>query len=515
MIQKVQNLLLNYRMENKIGLIILDGWGIGNKDDTDAIDSAKTPFYDELIESCPNAELTTFGEAVGLPEGQMGNSEVGRLNIGAGRIVYQELTRINKSIEDQTFFLNDVLLEAMKLAKEEDRKIHFMGLVSDGGVHSSQEHLHALCQLSKDLKIPKVFIHAFTDGRDCDPLSGMAFIKKLENFIVSSPIKIATVIGRYFAMDRDNRWERIKKAHALMTKGVGDKFNKASEAIQNAYSKGITDEFIEPAIINQDGLIDEGDVVICFNFRSDRPREITSALTQRDFPEFDMKKMNLHYCCMTRYDETFKGVHVVFEKDNLLNTLGDIVSKSGKTQVRIAETEKYPHVTFFFNGGREVPFKNEKRILVNSPKVATYDLMPEMSAHEVKSQIISYMKSEKPDFICLNFANPDMVGHTGVFSAIVKAVETVDNCLEEIVNEGRKIGYEFIVIADHGNADLAVNPDQTPNTAHTTNPVPIILISEDQKLKIKNGKLADIAPSILNRLGIAPPKEMNGISLIH
>ena len=515
MIQKAQNLLLNYRMGNKIGLIILDGWGIGNKDDADAIDSANTPFYDELIERFPNAELTTFGEAVGLPEGQMGNSEVGHLNIGAGRIVYQELTRINKSIEDQTFFLNEVLLEALKLAKEEDRKIHFMGLVSDGGVHSSQEHLHALCQLSKDLKIPKVFIHAFTDGRDCDPLSGVGFIKKLENFIVGSPIKIATVIGRYFAMDRDNRWERIKKAHALMTKGVGDKFNKASEAIQNAYSKGITDEFIEPAIINQDGLIDEGDVVICFNFRSDRPREITSALTQRDFPEFDMKKMDLHYCCMTRYDETFKGVHVLFEKDNLLNTLGDVVSKSGKTQVRIAETEKYPHVTFFFNGGCEVPFKNEKRILVSSQKVATYDLMPEMSAQEVKSQIISYMKSDKPDFICLNFANPDMVGHTGVFSAIVKAVETVDNCLEEIVNEGRKIGYEFIVIADHGNADLAVNPDQTPHTAHTTNPVPVILITEDKKLKIKNGKLADIAPSILNRLGIAPPKEMNGISLIH
>ena len=515
MIRKEQNLLLNYRMDNKIGLIILDGWGIGNKDETDAINSANTPFYDELIERFPNAELTTFGEAVGLPEGQMGNSEVGHLNIGAGRIVYQELTRINKSIEDKTFFLNEVLLEALNLAKKEDRKIHLMGLVSDGGVHSSQEHLHALCQLSNDLQIPKVFIHAFTDGRDCDPLSGMAFIKKLENFIIGSPIKIATVIGRYFAMDRDNRWERIKKAHALMTKGIGDRFNNASEAIQNAYSKGITDEFIGPAIIDQDGLIDKGDVVICFNFRSDRPREITSALTQRDFPEFDMKKMNLHYYCMTRYDERFKGLHVLFEKDNLSNTLGDIIAKEGKTQVRIAETEKYPHVTFFFNGGREVPFKNEKRILVSSQKVATYDLRPEMSAQEVKSQIVSYMKSDKPDFICLNFANADMVGHTGVFSAIVKAVETVDNCLEEIVNEGRKIGYEFIVIADHGNADLAVNPDQTPNTAHTTNPVPIILITEDQKLKIKNGKLADIAPSILNRLGIVPPKEMNGISLIH
>ncbi len=501
-------------MENKIGLIILDGWGIGNKDKSDAINSANTPFYDQLIKRYPNAQLTTFGEDVGLPEGQMGNSEVGHLNIGAGRIVYQELTRINKSIKDKSFFSNVILLDALNMAKKEARKVHFMGLVSDGGVHSAQEHLHALCTLSKQLQMPKVFIHAFTDGRDCDPKSGLTFISKLENFIADGQVKIASVIGRYFAMDRDNRWERIKKAHALMTKGIGDKFNNASQAIQSAYSKGITDEFIEPAIINHDGLIDEGDVVICFNFRSDRPREITSALTQKDFPEFDMKKMDLHYCCMTRYDETFNGLYVLFEKDNLLNTLGDILSKEGKTQVRIAETEKYPHVTFFFNGGREAPFKNEHRILVSSPKIATYDLMPEMSAPEVKTQIISYMKSDHPDFICLNFANPDMVGHTGVFAAIVKAVETVDNCLEEIVTEGKRIGYEFIVIADHGNADLAINPDKTPNTAHTTNPVPIIYVSDDQNLKVKNGKLADIAPSILNRLGIVPPNEMDGEILI-
>ena len=502
-------------MENKIGLIILDGWGIGNKDKTDAIDSAKTPFYDQLIEKYPNAELTTFGEAVGLPEGQMGNSEVGHLNIGAGRIVYQELTRINKSIQDKTFYSNKVLLEALNLAQLEDRKVHFIGLVSDGGVHSSQEHLHALCRLSKNLGLSKVFIHAFTDGRDCDPKSGLGFIKKLEAIITDSPVKIATVIGRYFAMDRDNRWERIKKAYSLLIHGTGEQFNNASQAIKSAYNEGITDEFIEPAIINEDGLIDEGDIVICFNFRSDRPREITSALTQRDFPEFNMKKMDLHYCCMTRYDESFKGLNVLFEKDNLLNTLGEVISKEGKTQVRIAETEKYPHVTFFFNGGRETPFKNEHRILVSSPKVATYDLMPEMSAPEVKDKIIAYMKSDTPDFICLNFANPDMVGHTGVFSAIVKAVETVDNCLEEIVNEGKRIGYEFIVIADHGNADLAINPDDTPNTAHTTNPVPIIYVSDDQNIKIKNGKLADIAPSILKRLGIAHPIEMEGEILIY
>jgi 2,3-bisphosphoglycerate-independent phosphoglycerate mutase len=501
-------------MENKIGLIILDGWGIGKKDKTDAIDSAKTPFFDQLIADYPNARLTTFGEAVGLPEGQMGNSEVGHLNIGAGRIVYQELTRINKSIEDKTFFSNKVLCNALELAKKENKKVHFMGLVSDGGVHSSQEHLHALCELSKNLKVSNVYIHAFTDGRDCDPKSGLAFINKLESFILGGPVKIASVVGRYFAMDRDNRWERIKKAHALITNGTGEKFNSASLAIQSAYNKAITDEFIEPAIINQDGLIDEGDVVICFNFRSDRPREITSALTQKDFPDFEMKKMNLHYCCMTRYDESFKGLQVVFEKDNLLNTLGDVIAKEGKTQVRIAETEKYPHVTFFFNGGREAPFKNEHRILVNSPKVATYDLMPQMSAHEVENKIISYMKASKPDFICLNFANPDMVGHTGVFSAIEKAVETVDTCLKKIVNEGVKLGYEFIVIADHGNADLAINPDETPNTAHTTNPVPIVFISE-QSLQVKDGKLADIAPTILKRLGIETPNEMDGESLIY
>ncbi len=501
-------------MENKIGLIILDGWGIGNKDKTDAIDSAKTPFYDQLIGKYSNAQLTTFGEAVGLPKGQMGNSEVGHLNIGAGRIVYQELTRINKSIEDDSFFKNTVLLDALNLAKKEDKKVHLMGLVSNGGVHSTEEHLHALCRMAKQFEIEKVFVHAFTDGRDCDPKSGLAFIKKLENFIADGPVEIASVIGRYFAMDRDNRWERIKKAYDLIINGIGEKFNSASEAIESSYNKFITDEFIEPAIINEDGLIDDGDIVICFNFRSDRPREITSALTQRDFPEFDMKKLELHYCCMTRYDEAFKGLKVLFEKDNLINTLGEVISKAGKTQVRIAETEKYPHVTFFFNGGRENPFKNEHRILINSPKVATYDLKPEMSAPEVKTQIIKYMKSNKPDFVCLNFANPDMVGHTGVFSAIENAVETVDFCLEEIIKEGKKLDYEFIVIADHGNADLAINPDETPNTAHTINPVPIILISDDKKIKVRNGKLADIAPTILNRLGIHPPQEMNGKSLI-
>ena len=500
-------------MKNKIGLLILDGWGIGEKDDSDAISKAQTPFFDSLLEKYSNAQLTTYGEAVGLPEGQMGNSEVGHLNIGAGRIVYQELSRINNSIESKAFFKNPVLLEAFELARTQNKKMHFIGLVSNGGVHSHQLHLEALCTMAKEQEIAEAYIHVFTDGRDCDPKSGLGFVRSLENFISTTPVKIASVIGRYFAMDRDNRWERIKKAYQLMTKGKGATFHSASEAINTSYKNGITDEFVEPAIINDAGIIENGDVVICFNFRSDRPREITTALTQKDFPEFDMKKLELHYYCMTRYDESFKQVKIIFEKENLTNTLGEVISKNGLSQVRIAETEKYPHVTFFFNGGREAPFEKEHRILVNSPKVTTYDLLPEMSAQEVKDEIISYMNSKAPDFICLNFANPDMVGHTGVFPAIIKAVETVDFCIEEIISKGEKMGYEFIVVADHGNADMAINPDLTPNTAHTTNPVPVVFISE-KNVKIKGGKLADIAPTILNRLGIACPNEMNGESLI-
>ncbi|MEJ6636962.1 MAG: 2,3-bisphosphoglycerate-independent phosphoglycerate mutase [Crocinitomicaceae bacterium] len=500
-------------MKNKIGLLILDGWGIGKKDDSDAISKAQTPFFDSLLKKYSNAQLTTFGEAVGLPDGQMGNSEVGHLNIGAGRIVYQELSRINNSVKSKAFFKNPVLLEAFKVAREQNKKMHFIGLVSNGGVHSHQKHLEALCTMANEQNITNTYIHVFTDGRDCDPKSGLGFVKELEDFISTTTVKIASVIGRYFAMDRDNRWERIKKAYHLMTKGQGAKFNSASEALSASYKNGITDEFVDPVIINNDGIIETGDVVICFNFRSDRPREITTALTQKDFPEFGMKKLDLHYYCMTRYDESFKHVKIVFEKENLANTLGEVISKHGLSQVRIAETEKYPHVTFFFNGGREAPFEKEHRILVNSPKVATYDLMPEMSAHIVKSKIIDYLTTENPDFICLNFANPDMVGHTGVFPSIVKAVETVDHCLEEIITIGKKTGYEFIVIADHGNADMAINADRSPNTAHTTNPVPVVFVSE-KDVKITSGKLADIAPTILKRLGIECPDEMNGESLI-
>ncbi|MEN9304188.1 MAG: hypothetical protein RL264_2617 [Bacteroidota bacterium] len=501
-------------MTSHFGLIILDGWGIGNGSKSDAIANANTPFMDSLLKNYPNATLKTSGEDVGLPDGQMGNSEVGHLNIGAGRVVYQELTRINKSIKDGDFFTNPVLLEAMRHAKAHNVKLHLIGLISKGGVHSSQEHVYALCDLAKKQGLSDVFVHAFTDGRDCDPKSGLGFIDELEIAMSSTCGKIATVIGRYYAMDRDNRWERVKKAYDLMTKGVGTSFSSAKEAIQFSYENGVTDEFIEPALINKNGLIEENDVVICFNFRTDRPREITTALTQKDFPELDMHKLNLYYCTMTNYDATFEGMHVVFEKDNLNNTLGEVLSKVGRTQVRIAETEKYPHVTFFFSGGRESNFEGEDRILVNSPKVATYDLQPEMSAPEVKQRIVDFILEKQPNFICLNFANPDMVGHTGVYEAIVKAVETVDSCLKEVVETGLNKGYEFLVIADHGNADYAINDDGSPNTAHSLNPVPVVLVTKDRNVAIESGILADVAPTILHRLQIASPIEMTGKSLI-
>ena len=505
-------------MTNHFGLIILDGWGLGDHSKSDAVFNANTPFMDELLRNHPNAKLITCGEDVGLPKGQMGNSEVGHLNIGAGRIVYQELTRINKSIKDGDFFQNTVLLDAMKKAKEGGKKLHFMGLVSNGGVHSSQEHLYALCKMAEDNGVKDVFIHAFTDGRDCDPKSALAFIQELENELNNSVGKIATVVGRYYAMDRDNRWERIKKAYDLMVHGIGSPAESAVQAIQESYALGKTDEFIEPIVLTENGLpiglIEEGDVVVSFNFRTDRPREITSVLTQKEFPEFDMKPLRLEYYTMTNYDATFKNVQVVFEKDNLQNTLGEILSKLDKTQVRIAETEKYPHVTFFFNGGREEKFPLEERIMVNSPKVATYDLQPEMSAFEVKKQILDFVEEAQPNFICLNFANPDMVGHTGVYDAIVKAVETVDLCLKEIVTKGLEKNYEFLIIADHGNADSALNADGTPNTAHSLNPVPIVLVSKEKGLSLKDGILADVAPTILRRMGIAAPMEMTGISLV-
>ncbi len=517
MFRVVQILKSRSTMSKKFGLIILDGWGIGDKTKSDAIFHADTPFMDSISSAYPLANLRTCGEDVGLPDGQMGNSEVGHLNIGAGRIVYQELTRINKSIRHGEFFENTVLLEAMKKASRTGTKLHLIGLVSKGGVHSSQDHLYALCKMANDHGLKNVFIHAFTDGRDCDPNSGLGFVKELEENISQTTGRIASVIGRYYAMDRDNRWERVKLAYDLLVHGVGKEFTSAAEGIKASYEQQKTDEFIDPIVIIENGsplaVIEKGDVVICFNFRTDRPREITIALTQKDLHEYNMSPLDIDYYCMTNYDASFKNVKVVFEKDNLSMTIGEVLSKAGKTQVRIAETEKYPHVTFFFRGGREQEFEGERRILVNSPKVPTYDLQPEMSALEVTDKITMYMNSARPDFICLNFANPDMVGHTGVYEAIVKAVETVDSCLRNVVTEGLKLGYEFLVIADHGNADFAINPDGTPNTAHSLNPVPAILITED-KIVLKNGILADVAPTILERMGIEKPSEMSGESLI-
>ncbi len=504
-------------MKKKVGLIILDGWGIGDGSKNDAISQAKTPCMDALLKKYPNATLKTSGQDVGLPDGQMGNSEVGHLNIGAGRIVYQELTRINRSIKCGDFFKNKVLLKAMKTAVEKKKNLHFMGLVSDGGVHSSIDHLFALCDMARQQKVKQVYIHAFTDGRDCDPKSGIHFITKLEEKIKGTNCQIASIIGRYYAMDRDQRWERIYKAYALLTQSKGKVYKSAIEAIKNSYNSDISDEFIAPCVIEapngEKGKICPGDVVICFNFRTDRPREITEVLTQRPIAEHDMTPLNLNYFTLTDYNPNFNDIEVVFNKDNLNNTLGEVLSVNNKNQVRIAETEKYPHVTFFFSGGREKFFKNEKRILINSPKVATYDLQPEMSAFEVRDKILDEIKQHSPDFFCLNFANPDMVGHTGVFEAIVAAVETVDSCLSEIVEEGINKGYEFIIIADHGNADYAINPDGSPNTAHSLNPVPVVFVSNESS-SINDGILADIAPTVLKRMGVTIPEEMNGKNLI-
>ena len=499
---------------NKVGLIILDGWGIGDGSKADAIAQSKTPFMDSLFLTYPHSQLIAGGEDVGLPDGQMGNSEVGHLNIGAGRIVYQELTRINKSIRQGDFFLNPILLKAFEEVKSRNCKLHFIGLVSDGGVHSSDKHLHALCEFSHQQGVKTSYIHAFTDGRDCDPTSGHGFITETASICAPYGAKIASVIGRYFAMDRDNRWERIKKAYDLLVNGVGIASESASDSIKEQYLSGITDEFLEPILLDKNGLIESGDVVISFNFRTDRPREITKVLTQESFPTFDMSPLSLYYCTMTNYDDAFENIHVIFQKENLVNTLGQVISEAGLSQVRIAETEKYPHVTYFFNGGREEPFKKESRIMVASPKVATYDLQPEMSALIVQDKLIDHINNETPDFICLNFANPDMVGHTGVFSAIVKAVETIDNCLQKVVEAGLKHGYEFLIIADHGNADMAINPDGSPNTAHSLNPVPVILITKEKGIVLKKGRLADVAPTILGRLGIVQSKEMTGKDLV-
>ena len=502
----------------KVVLLILDGWGYGKKDKSDAAFVANTPFFDALLAKYPNSTLQASGEAVGLPEGQMGNSEVGHMNLGAGRVVYQELGRINKAITDKTLNTNPILVDAFNYAKTKQKAVHFIGLVSDGGVHAHLNHLKALCDIAQENGLKDVFIHAFLDGRDTDPNSGLNFISSLNQHLKKSVGKIASIIGRYYAMDRDNRWERVKLAYDLMVNSVGEKSKNAEESIKKSYTDGITDEFIQPIVMTDENghpiaKIEPDDVVICFNYRTDRGREITSALTQNDHPAYGMKKMPLHFVTMTSYDESFKNIAVIFTKDDLADTLGEVLAANNKNQIRIAETEKYPHVTFFFSGGREKQFNNEKRILVPSPKVATYDLMPEMSAAEITENIVKELESGWPDFVCLNFANPDMVGHTGVFTAVVKAVETADRCTEKVVNAGLANGYSFVILADHGNAEYMINTDGSVNTAHTTNLVPCILIDNDFK-NIANGKLGDVAPTILKMMGLNIPAIMTGNCLV-
>ena len=514
---ETSNVYLNL-MDKKTILLILDGWGYGKDDKTDAISVAHTPFFDNLIDNFPNSRLQASGEAVGLPQGQMGNSEVGHMNLGAGRIVYQELGRINKAVDEKEFYTHHLLIKAFSYARKYNKQIHFIGLVSNGGVHSHINHLKGLCDAARANNAEKVFIHAFLDGRDTDPNSGLNFIRELEDHLIYSTGKLASVIGRYYAMDRDNRWERVKKAYDLLINGIGEKTENISESIQASYKLGVTDEFILPIVkadINGQPLakIEEGDVVVSFNFRTDRGREITTVLTQKEFPEYDMKPLALEYITMTNYDDTFKNVQVIFDKDDLKNTLGEILEHHHKNQVRIAETEKYPHVTFFFSGGREKLFNQEKRIMIPSPKVATYDLKPEMSAEGIRDAICLELVSGWPDFVCVNFANPDMVGHTGVFESVVKAIETVDGCLKSVVECGIANGYSFIILADHGNADYMINPDGSPNTAHTTNLVPCILIDNDF-FKIADGKLGDIAPTILTLMNIPVPEIMTGKVLV-
>lgn len=493
----------------------MDGWGHGTHPASDAIYQASVPYVKGLYQKYPNSELITCGESVGLPDGQMGNSEVGHMNIGAGRIVYQELMRINKAIEHKELHNNKAVLDAMRYAKEQNKNLHLMGLVSDGGVHSHINHLTALCDIAKQQGLSKVFIHAFTDGRDTDPQSGLGFLETLERHLEKSTGQIATVTGRYYAMDRDNRWQRVKIAYDAIVNGTGVLTDDIFSAVRKSYAEGVTDEFIKPIIrTGSDGkplaVIAANDAVICFNFRTDRCREISRALTQEDFPEFEMKKLSLHYTTMTIYDHTFKNVNFIFSNDDLRHTLGETISEHGLSQLRIAETEKYPHVTFFFNGGREQPFKGENRIMVPSPKVATYDLQPEMSAVEVKNLLIQNIKDTQPDFICINFANADMVGHTGIVAAVKKAVETVDRCVEEVVQTALEFDYAILLTADHGNADYMINEDGSPNTAHTLNPVPLFLIDKAFAPKMKNGKLGDLAPTILTLMGVEVPKEMTG-----
>lgn len=504
--------------DKKVMLLILDGWGYGNQDVSDAAYAANTPFFDSLLKNYPNSKLEASGEAVGLPAGQMGNSEVGHMNLGAGRVVYQELGRINKAISDGTLFTNPILLDAFNYAKQNGKAVHFIGLLSDGGVHAHINHLKALCDAADQQGLEKVFIHAFMDGRDTDPNAGYNYVKSLQDHIQHSSAKLATLIGRYYAMDRDSRWERVKKAYDLMTKNAGTFVTDALQALKNSYEAGITDEFIDPLVLTHEngipvGKIEEGDVVFCFNYRTDRGREITSALCQKDYPEFELHKLPLYYVTMTSYDENFEDVKVMFTKDDLSQTLGEVLEQHHKTQIRIAETEKYPHVTFFFSGGREQVFNDEKRIMIPSPKVATYDLQPEMSAMGITTAITEELEKGWADFICLNFANPDMVGHTGVFDAVVKAVETADRCAEAVVTKGLENGYAFIILADHGNSEYMVNADGSVNTAHTTNLVPCILVGTEYT-HIADGKLGDVAPTILQLMGIQKPAIMTGNSLI-
>lgn len=505
-------------MSQKVLLMILDGWGIGDRSKSDVIYTTNPEYINQMTATYPHAELKTDGENVGLPDGQMGNSEVGHLNIGAGRIVYQDLVKINRACRDNSIFENKEIVAAFEYAKANGADVHFMGLVSDGGVHSSLDHLLKLCDISNHYGIKNSFVHCFMDGRDTDPRSGKGFIETLENHLAGTNGKIASIIGRYYAMDRDKRWERVKLAYDLLVKGEGEKFTDMVAAVQNSYDNDVTDEFIKP-IVHVDsegrpvGTIKPNDVVIFFNYRNDRAKELTIVLTQQDMPEEGMHTMPLYYCCMTPYDAKFEDLHILFDKDNVPNTIGEYIANQGLQQLRIAETEKYAHVTFFLNGGREDKFEGEERILVASPKVATYDLQPEMSAYEVKDKLVEALNEQKYDFICLNFANGDMVGHTGVYEAIEKAVKSVDECVKAVVESAKANGYEVVQIADHGNADFAINPDGTPNPAHSLNPVPIVVVSDRVK-SVKSGVLADVAPTVLDLMGLQKPAEMTGESLV-
>ena len=503
-------------MAKKALLMILDGWGIGDHKKDDVIFETPTPYWDNLLATYPHSQLQASGENVGLPDGQMGNSEVGHLNIGAGRIVYQDLVKINRACADGSILKNKEIVSAFSYAKEHGKGIHFMGLTSNGGVHSSFDHLFKLCDIAKEYGLDKTYIHCFMDGRDTDPKSGKGFIEQLTAHCAQSAGVIASIVGRFYAMDRDKRWNRVKEAYDLLVNGIGKKATDMVQAMQESYDEGVTDEFIKPIVnANVDGTIKEGDVVIFFNYRNDRAKELTVVLTQQDMPEEGMKTIpGLQYYCMTPYDASFKGVHVIFPKENVQNTLGEYLANNGKTQLHIAETEKYAHVTFFFNGGRETPYENEDRILVPSPKVATYDLKPEMSAYEVKDKLVAAIETKKYDFIVVNYANGDMVGHTGVYEAIEKAVVAIDNCVKDTVEAAKANDYEVIIIADHGNAEHALNADGTPNTAHSLNPVPFVYVTKNQKAKVENGVLADVAPSILHIMGMSQPADMTGHDLI-